>query len=144
MTHLEEMTSDHVRKIWETAGPYPVTADEMIAAYMSPGSIASTLIADGDPVACGGIINIGWRRGEAWVLVTGNIGDYSKSLIKNMKKLFPIMAMAKGFRRVQATCHDSSNHLFKILGFEHEAKLHAFGPVGEDVEIHYRLFEVAK
>ena len=132
----------HVIEVCGHLGPFPVPVDDMIAAYMSPGSIGKTMCFNGNPVACGGIINIGWRRGEAWILAGPQVNDCKKSFIGFAKQLLESMAIEKRFRRVQATCHENSSHLFDILGFKHEARLHAFGPIGESVEIYYRLFEV--
>ena len=118
-----------------------VPINDLVDAYSVPGSIAKTMFLEGEPIACGGIINLRWFRGEAWLLTSSLAIDYKHSLVRSAKRLLPAMANAMRFRRVQATCFDlDKEKLFKMLGFKYEGFLRYYGPNGEDAQIYSRLF----
>jgi len=112
-------------------------------AYFTPGSVACAVLADGEPVFAGGIVNLQWNRGEAWILPTSFLKQHFKSCYRIMRDAIPHMAHRGRFWRVQATCAcGASTVLFRHLGFNHEGRLARFGPSGEDCFIWSRIFEV--
>jgi hypothetical protein len=139
---LADFQPEHAEAIFAmNGGLFSVPFNELILAYTSSGSQARTIMRGSDPVACGGIINIGWRRGEAWFLVSPLMRQYRKTVVSWLRKYLPDLALAGGFRRVQATCFDLENgHLFRFLGFEREGLLRSFGPAGQDAIMFGRIF----
>ena len=115
---------------------------ELRQSYFSDGSISYCLLADGQPVFAGGIVNLQWHRGEAWILPTPWFHTHIKTCYKYMVRALPTLAALGHFRRVQATCSISvSPLLFRHLGFYSEGILNAFGPNGETCHMYARLFE---
>lgn len=112
-------------------------------SYFTAGSAAFCVMSDGIPVMAGGIVNLQWKRGEAWILPTPFFRTHLKTSFRLMKNYIPLLAEGFGFRRVQATClKDLSSNLFCHLGFRYEGTLRAFGPDGETCDMWARTFEV--
>ena len=113
----------------------------MLTAYLSPGSAAFTLMCFSAPVACAGIINLGWKRGEAWILISSLFYKYKLTAFRELKKRLLAVATEKGFRRVQAvSVTEEYGKWFKALGFEREGILKAYSPIGQDVIMYSRIF----
>lgn len=112
-------------------------------AYFSPGSAAFCVLSDGEPKFAGGIVNLQWKRGEAWILPTPFMRSHLKTSVRLMKNYIPLLAEGYGFHRVQATCLKGiSTSLFQCLGFSYEGLMKKFGPDGEDCDMWSRTFEV--
>jgi hypothetical protein len=119
---------------------YPV--EKLIAAYMSPGSHARTLTVNGMPCASAGIINLGWRNGEAWLLDGPYTILHPIALVKAVSKGMLDLAKIGDFRRVQATCFtEAREKFFRLLGFDYETSLRSFGPQGQTAYIYSRIFQ---
>ena len=139
MTKLEvvPLTRDNL------AAVATVTLD-MERAYFSPGSVAYCLLADGVPVFAGGVVNLLWHRGEAWMLATPWFRDHWRVCFKKMVSIVPTMAKDGKFKRVQATCSVMmSTRLFTHLGFAYEGTMKCFGPNGETCYMYARIFNVS-
>ena len=120
-----------------------VSPDDMIKSYLSAGRAAYCVVDRAVPVLAGGIINLQWRRGEAWILSTSLARDHGRAILKMIKDTLPKLAVMYGYRRVQATSVLDNARLFSILGFELEApELRYFGPAGETARLYARFFEV--
>ena len=118
-----------------------VTLD-MERAYFSPGSVAYCLLADGEPVLAGGVVNLLWHRGEAWLLATDWFRAHVKWCLRHMFRAIPLAAVQGGFRRIQATCPTSQSiTLFIHLGFHYEGVMSRFGPNGETCFMYARIFD---
>ena len=118
-----------------------VTDMEQRQAYFSLGSVSYCLLCDGQPVFAGGIVNMQWKRGEAWMLPTPFFRRHVKTCFRIMRDMLKKMAESGGFRRVQVTCATSvSVILFPHLGFEYEGTMKAFGPNGETCYVYGRIF----
>lgn len=143
---IETVSLDPIRltKILEGAAQPFVSLfppEQLARTYMSPGSAAYCLLADGVPVFAGGIVNLQWRRGEAWILPTPFFRAHVKSCFRVVRKMLPEIAMENGFRRVQAVASDGvSAKLFEHLGFCYEGTLKHFGPLGETCRLYARFF----
>ena len=81
-----------------------VTDKQVKLAYLSPGSVSYCLLADGEPVFAGGVVDMKWKRGEAWMLPTQFFRDHVKTCFRYMKDMLPLMALNGNFKRIQATC----------------------------------------
>ncbi len=122
---------------------YPVSlSGDLTRAYFSPGSVAYCVLDNGKPVLAGGIVNLGWNRGEAWMIPTKYLRENLKFCLALIRDILPKMADDYGFVRVQATCiNDPSGKFAEGRGFEYEGMLKKFGPNGEDCDMYARIFE---
>lgn len=147
MTEVTPLTIFHVREIiskhTKETSPYPegLTIDAMAAAYLSKGSAAYCLTIDREPILAAGVMNLGYRRGEAWMLCAPDFNKYIKTCFKVMKQMFPGLCSMHKFRRVQATCFNGTETIFKHLGFHKEAELECWGPNGETSMMYTRIFK---
>lgn len=142
---LVEFESNHAMKIFsdnERVGIYyPLPYDELVKAYTSPGSVGVTLLCDESPIACGGIINLSWDRGEAWLLNSPCFWKSLKTTYHYVKNTLPMLARLGGFIRVQATSYNSEHcGLFRHLGFTKEGVMSMFGPNKEDATLYAKIF----
>lgn len=113
-------------------------------AYFMAGSAAFCVLEAGKPVLAGGVVNLQWGRGEAWILPTPYFHSNLKTCVWLFRAFIPYIAAEFGFRRVQATCPTGiSRHLFEHLGFSFEGTMAHFGPAGEPCDMYCRIFEVA-
>lgn len=136
MREIVPLTAEHLDKL-----PLPEGLDTR--AYFSEGSASFCVLDDGIPVLAGGVVNLQWRRGEAWILATPFLRSHLKSLVAVMSEFIPYIASEFKFHRVQATCVAGvSSRLFRILGFNYEGTLVKFGPNGEPCDMWCRTFEV--
>jgi hypothetical protein len=146
---LVEFEEEHARVIFEVNEAAGKTSalpvEEVIKAYTSKGSVGVTLLCKDVPVASGGIINMEWNRGEAWLLTTPTFWCSLKTTYYFVRKTFPILASLGGFIRVQATSFNPNYcALFRHLGFAKEGTLAAYGPHRENAILYSRIFtEVA-
>lgn len=142
MFELTEFKADHARAIFEAnAVKLPLPIEEMITVYVSPGSVALTLLSGEMPVACAGIISLSWHRGEAWLLTSKEFGACVKTAYGYMRHWLPALAAMGEFARVQATSFEPTNSaLFEHLGFMQEGIMRRFGPKGENAILYSRIF----
>lgn len=56
-------------------------------SYFSKGSAAYCVLADGVPVLAGGVVNLKWRRGEAWILPTPFFRSHLKTCFLDRKSV---------------------------------------------------------
>lgn len=103
---------------WRTSGP------------------AYTLLLDGVPVACAGVIFMGWSRGEAWTLLSPEIKNHPRLIFSQVKKNLEKIIAENGLRRVQAIVlegHEEGKVFLEHLGFKIETPhgMKGFGPNGE-------------
>ena len=142
ITKLVPLEREHLDTLMaRSVFPIALTPD-LTRAYFSPGSVAYCLLEDGEPALAGGIVNLGWNRGEAWMIPTPFLRNHLRFCLALIKKLLPAMAENYGFIRVQASCiNDPSSKFAKGRGFEYEGTLKKFGPNGERCYMYSRIFE---
>lgn len=139
---IVRLTEDRLDALIANLPLFSANRELLHRGYFSPGSIAYCLLADGDPVFAGGIVNLEWRRGEAWLLPTPFFRQHLNTCLRIMRECLPRMVQECGFVRVQATCGVGlSEKLFKHFGFEWEATLGHFGPRGETCSMYVRFFD---
>jgi hypothetical protein len=136
------LNPEYLDKLLEGAPP-SMLALRVDRAYFSPGSVSCCLLADGVPVFAGGIVNLGWNRGEGWFMPTIFFRRNVKTCYRALRKYIPRMALENGFARVQATCVKGvSASILKHLGFAYEGTMRKFGPFGETCDMWAQFFEV--
>jgi hypothetical protein len=138
MYEIVPLNSDHLDALLaEVTG---LRNAELARAYFSPGSAALCLLADGKPVFAGGVVNLMWHRGEAWILPTPFFREHVRVCMKALRATLPDIARKCGFERIQATCVQGvSSKLFLHLGFAYEGTLRKFGPNGETCTMYSRI-----
>lgn len=110
-------------------------------AYFMGKSQSRCLLVDGFPMFAGGIVDMQWDRGEAWLLPTPFFRRNIKTCLRQMRSYLPVMALGGGFKRVQAACMSGvSSSLFRHLGFAYEGNMRKYGPKGEDCAMFSRIF----
>jgi len=92
-----------------------------------------TVVADGNPVACGGTLEQWPGRHIAWVYLNKETGAHMKFITRAVQKG---MAKLKGRIEMTVRADFAQGHRWaRILGFRIENEpgiLRAFGPQGED------------
>lgn len=132
----------HLKKLLVLPSVGPVTPKTLEDSYFSTGSSAYCLLADGDPVFAGGVVNLQWRRGEAWIVPNAFFRSHQKTCFRILKNMLPEIAARSHFRRIQAVCSpDVRGTLFAHLGFTLEGTLQSFGPFGEPCRMYARIFD---
>ena len=143
MYEIVALNPEHLDKLLNGAEP-ALLAAQLAKSYFSPGSVSLCLIVDGKPVFAGGIVNLHWHRGEAWLLPTRFFRDNLLTCVRAMKAKLPLLVSVGEFQRVQATCPcGASERLFRNLGFMFEGQMKKFGPNGETCSMYARIFEVS-
>ena len=104
------------------------------------GEHSCTLLVDGVPVICAGIVLITTGVGEVWT-ITDKIADrypilLHKTVLQLLKKLDDL-----GFHRLQSICSMWGNTFkwLEKLGFEYEGTMRQFGPNKEDYCLYGRI-----
>ena len=106
-----------------------------------PGT-SFTAIDNGYLIACAGIIPLWSGVGEAWFLASERVHEYTRPIIKAVKKDFNRIIEEQKFVRVQAAVRvdwKQAQRFSRFLGFEEEGLMKKFGPDGSD---YYRVSRV--
>lgn len=130
--HALYILNNNVRKHDAFDGDY----DEYLKIYED--NPAYTIVINDEIVFCGGVVDIGWRRGEAWTLMSDLFYKYPKTCFKICKEKLNELQISMGLRRLQAlvdTNLEGGSHFAQHLGFEYEGLLKAYGPNGESMLI---------
>ena len=132
------LTREHVDYLdW----PRGAILEDTKKSYLSEGSVAYCVLADGVPVFAAGVVNMQWQRGEAWILPTPFFRRNIKRCYRYVRDILPLASVEGNFRRVQATCAVTvSTLLFTHLGFDYEGTMKGFGPNGETCHMYAKVF----
>ena len=126
-------------------GAAPSLGAELHRSYFSPGSVALCMLNDGAPVFAGGIVNLGWHRGEVWILPTPFFKRHIKTCFKHMRDSLLSLGRTGGFVRLQATCvYGQPGKWLRVFGFEYEGTMKKFGPGGETCDLYARILEASQ
>lgn len=105
---------------------------------------AATLVMNGEVILCGGVMLMGWQRGEAWTLFADNFRKYPIACFKACKYVIDEAVKENDLRRVQAIVEPTVNGgiaFTERLGFKKEGLLRAFGPQGEDFFMYAKIIK---
>jgi len=94
-----------------------------------------TLLADGQVVACGGVVIIWPGVGEAWMRTSHLLGRYPVATLRLTRQFLDASVSSLKLRRLQCTVRCGYAPAIKWaerLGFASEGVLRGFGPDGED------------
>lgn len=128
----------HVAAI-RPAWPFTVEADsaelEARAAASAAAGPAWTLLLDGDPVGCGGVVLLWPGVGEAWSLSAESAAAIPLALHRAVREGLAEAQMRYRLHRIQAAvlaCHVVGRRWLALLGFEEEGTMRKYGPGGHD------------
>jgi len=93
--------------------------------------------ADGRCVGAAGIVPVHQGRGEAWMILSEYARDHVHAIVKQTRKVLD----ESEFKRVDCTTQVNviGNKIAKVLGFELEARLEAYGVNSEDMHLWKRV-----
>lgn len=102
---------------------------------------AYTAIYNETPIFCGGVVDIGWHRGEMWMLTSSLFYKFPLACFKICKNKAD--EFSSKYKRVQVTSFMNKKHIKFIerLGFNQEGLLKSYGPNNEDVIMFSRIQE---
>ena len=113
-----------------------VTDFETYAELWGKEGPAYTIVIDDEIVFCGGVVKIGWNRGEAWTLMSSLFYKYPKTCFKICRNQLNDVIQKHGLKRVQALVDPSlygGVRFMEHLGFQQEGLLRKYGPKNEDM-----------
>lgn len=108
---------------------------EIRGRFYSENGPAYTLMAKGRVIACGGVVLIHAKAGEAWVITTDEVEKYPLLFHKTIKRGLTVIMEEFKLRRVQALVSRDwprAGRWIERLGFSNEGLMAAFGPDGTD------------
>jgi hypothetical protein len=103
---------------------------------------AYTIVINDEIVFCGGVVLIGWNRGEAWTLMSKLFYKYPKTCFKICRDQLNKIIKEHGLLRVQALVDPKlygGSSFMEHLGFEYEGLLRKYGPCSEDMIMYGRI-----
>jgi hypothetical protein len=108
-----------------------------VAAQALPHSY--TILIDGKPMACVGVADKWYGRGECWALIDNYSGKHFVSIIRAMKRILDIITTERLEMTVQRD-FKQAHRLAKLLGFELEADcMRKYGVTGLDYSLYARV-----
>jgi len=115
--------------------------EEFVKAW-AYGGPAYTLIIDGEIILSGGVVRIGWNRGEAWALLSILFYKHIRTSFKAIMFKLEEIIFTEKFKRVQATVPPEFTEGIRFLehlGFDWEGTMRSFGPRNEDMVMFSRI-----
>ena len=125
--HLEALTLQPAQAAWRGR------IDGQTGAALEAGGCAWTLTRAGAAVGCGGVIDRGGGRGEAWALLAQDAGPAMLAATRAVRRYFETAP----FRRIEAVTacdFQPAARWARLLGFHCEGRMRAFCETGGDAE----------
>ncbi|WGM40808.1 hypothetical protein [Caulobacter sp. NIBR1757] len=125
--HLEALTLQPAQAAWRGR------IDGGAGAALEASGLAWTLISGGRVIGCGGVIDRGGGRGEAWALLAQDAGPAMLAATRAVRRYFETAP----FRRIEATTavdFAPAARWTRLLGFELEGRMRAFCESGGDAD----------
>lgn len=131
--HAQAIVADNLRKQDDCF----TDAEQFLKLYDAArnGGPAYTLMVDDVPVACAGVVLQGWRKGEAWSLLSSLFHCHKIKVFRALKSGLDSVIFDHQLRRVQSVVnpeYPQTIDFIECLGFEYEGRLKRYGPFGED------------
>lgn len=125
--HLEALVLQPAQTAWRGR------IDGEMGRALEAGGLAWTVFEGERLVGCGGVIDRGGERGEAWALLDQEAGAAMLAATRVVRRYFETAP----FRRIEAvTASDfkPAGRWARLLGFEREGRMRAFCDNGGDAE----------
>ena len=140
--HAYEILDRNVREVDLKLARHPDWKD-WVEAWDTRGP-AYTLMADGQPVACAGVVEKEWHKGEAWALLSRSAFNFKLAMVRAMKKGIQEVVDSRRFRRIEAVAdvnHGMARELLEALGFTCDTPkgMEKYGPNGEKSFLYARV-----
>ena len=141
-----EFEAGHARQIIESNGrPQEAWCDANFSdrwcKSLEDRIWAYTLMVNGIPVACVGLVLQDWGKAEAWTLFSNSFQNHVLTIYRLIKTGLKMAFHEKNLSRIQATIDPSYPATVKwieSLGFEYEGRLRKYGPLGQDFLMYAR------
>lgn len=118
------------------------TLDEFAARRSIASGLSWTLMVNGLPVWCGGVLDgVSRGIGAFWLLGADGCERYAKHLMR----VWRVILDHGGYRRLECKCYadnELANRFARRIGFELEGTLRAYTLRGEDVNQYGLVLEV--
>lgn len=125
VAHVERLTLQPQQARWKgTIGP------DVADALERCGEAWTLLDAAGEVVGCGGTIDLGGGRAEAWALLAHDAGPHMLAATRAVRRFL----LASDYRRIEAVTAESFEagaKWVKMLGFRFEGLMSAYCDNGE-------------
>jgi hypothetical protein len=123
--HLRALTLQPAQAAWRGR------IDGETGDALEQGGLAWTLMRAGRVIGCGGVIDRGSGRGEAWALIAQDAGPAMLAATRAVRRYF----QTAPFRRIEAAtaCRFAPGRRWaEMLGFQPEGVMRAFCEDGDD------------
>lgn len=140
MIQIVPLKPEHIDGL-EVQPAQRMSAAEMRAAIAAPmGDDAWAVLAEGKPVACGGLLKVWDGRAYAWALLGVDARRHLKSITKAARRGIETC----GFRRVEMAVQvgfREGQHWARMLGFTLETPepMRAYLPNGKDAYLYAKV-----
>lgn len=117
----------------------PLLSDVHYGEELRAAGPAYSIMCDGRVIACAGVAEIWTGRGMAWSLLADGIGDAFVGLHRMVKRF---LWRECGIRRIEAYVDRdfaAGHRWVRLLGFECEGTMRAFGQHGGDMAMYSRV-----
>ncbi len=108
------------------------------------GGPAYTLLVDGIPMACAGIVLQDWNKGEAWSLLSESFYSHKVKIYRAMKAGLDALIAEHKLQRVQSLIdphYPEAVDFIECFGFEYEGRLRAYGPEKKDYLMYAKVVQ---
>lgn len=123
----------------------PSVSPKKVVKIWGKSKDSYTMMKDGVPVFCAGVVDIGWQRGEAWTLVSRLFYENKKVCYRVVKNFLKYCFENNQYQRIQSVISpdlDAGESWMRHLGFTKEGTLRKFGPNNEDVVMYSRVRQI--
>jgi hypothetical protein len=125
--HLQQLILQPAQAAWRGR------IDGEAGAALEASGMAWTLLSEGRVTGCGGVIDRGGGRGEAWALIAQDAGPAMLAATRVVRRYFETAP----YRRIEAVTacgFRPAARWTRLLGFENEGRMRAFCDDGGDAE----------
>lgn len=137
------LTADHIVTLAHECVGTLVTGDFpcVETAARQAAGLGVTLLMDGRPAACLGILKQWNGYGVAWTLISPRAAAHPVALIRIARRVLDSAFQTGGFRRIDSWTHGewkAAHRLHDALGFTYQLDCPKYGPNGEMYKLYTR------
>jgi hypothetical protein len=115
----------------------PLFVDQVIDIYLGPKNPSYVFLVNEEPILCGGILDQGFRNGQAWILFTDDFYKYKFSCHKVMVNMLLLLSKRMKLKRLEvhldcAIASKINKKWVRKFGFKPEGISRGIGLSGEN------------
>lgn len=139
MLHVEPYRGDHLGRLVEAHGiSLLAPLEPYYNAALETAGPAYTGFVDGLPVAAAGIANLWPGRAEAWAVMTPATRHHMTAITRAVRAFLDLAEVRRIDCAVKAD-FEAGHRWARLLGFEQEGVMRAYGPDGCDYARYARV-----